>query len=76
MQSLQKRCVINSAKMTNKLTQDCTTEAQLEKIRRGQELKFRWRDDWPKMEKAILESGREAIAHFEATHKTDPVTNA
>jgi methylenetetrahydrofolate dehydrogenase (NADP+)/methenyltetrahydrofolate cyclohydrolase len=70
MHSLQKLCVINPATMTNKLTQDCTTEAQLEKIRRGQELKFRWRDDWPKMEKAILESGREAIARFEDTQKT------
>jgi|GEM_PF-2850912 len=55
--------------MSNKLTTDCTSEGQLEKIRRGQELKFRWRDDWPEMEKAILKSGREAIAQHEETQK-------
>ncbi|GAA4007455.1 hypothetical protein GCM10022408_19260 [Hymenobacter fastidiosus] len=59
--------------MTNKLTQDCTTEMQLEKIRRGQELKFRWRDDWPEMEKAILKSGREAIAQYEESQKANQV---
>ncbi|GAA4386794.1 hypothetical protein [Hymenobacter koreensis] len=55
--------------MNNSLTKNCTNEAQLEKIRRGQELKFRWRDDWPVMEQEILKSGREAIAQFEQTHK-------
>ncbi|OON69999.1 hypothetical protein [Hymenobacter sp. CRA2] len=44
------------------LTQNCTSEDQLERIRRGQELRFRWRDDWPAMEQAILKAGREAIA--------------
>jgi hypothetical protein len=44
------------------LTQNCTSEDQLERIRRGQELRFRWRDDWPVLEQAILKSGREAIA--------------
>ncbi|WP_345114850.1 hypothetical protein [Hymenobacter algoricola] len=63
----------NSSKMTNKLTQDCTTEMQLEKIRRGQELKFRWRDDWPEMEKNILQSGREAIAQHEESQKANQV---
>ncbi|MCC3157102.1 hypothetical protein LJ737_07620 [Hymenobacter sp. 15J16-1T3B] len=44
------------------LTQNCTSEDQLERIRRGQELRFRWRDDWPVLEQAILKAGREAIA--------------
>ncbi|RYU80462.1 hypothetical protein [Hymenobacter persicinus] len=61
----------NATPMNNKLTQDCTTEMQLEKIRRGQELKFRWRDDWPEMEKNILQSGREAIALHEANQKAN-----
>ncbi|WP_162910553.1 hypothetical protein [Hymenobacter oligotrophus] len=48
--------------MNNTLIKNCTSEAQLERIRRGQELKFRWRDDWPVMEQALLKAGREAIA--------------
>lgn len=57
----------------NMLTKNCTSESQLEKIRRGQELKFRWRDDWPVMEKALLASGREAIATFELAQKNNHV---
>ncbi|WP_400191016.1 hypothetical protein [Hymenobacter sp. B81] len=53
--------------MNDALTKNCTNEAQLEKIRRGQELKFRWRDDWPVMEQQILQAGRQAIARYEAT---------
>jgi hypothetical protein len=50
------------------LTQNCTSEDQLERIRRGQELRFRWRDDWPVLEQALLKAGREAIArHTETT---------
>jgi hypothetical protein len=53
--------------MNDALTKNCTSESQLEKIRRGQELRFRWRDDWPVMEQAILKAGREAIARNAAT---------
>ncbi|WP_460574993.1 hypothetical protein [Hymenobacter coalescens] len=74
MQFLQKRCVINANIMNNTLlTKNCTSEAQLEKIRRGQELRFRWRDDWPVMEQAILKAGREAIArNAEASIAANP----
>jgi len=58
--------------MSENLTKNCTTEAQLEKIRKGQERKFRWRDDWPIMEKAILEAGANAIAAYENKHKQEP----
>lgn len=51
------------------LTQNCTSEDQLERIRRGQELRFRWRDDWPVMEQAILQAGREAIIRNSETSK-------
>ena len=52
--------------MSASLTKNCRSHDQLEKIRKGQERKFRWRDDWPAMEKALLESGAEAIAAYEA----------
>ncbi|WP_019946610.1 hypothetical protein [Hymenobacter aerophilus] len=48
------------------LVKNCRSQDQLEKIRKGQERKFRWRDDWPVMEKALLEAGAEAIAAHEA----------
>jgi len=51
--------------MSTSLTQNCTSEAQLEKIIKGQERKFRWRDDWPAMEKALMESGTAAIRKHE-----------
>ncbi|MCR5886217.1 hypothetical protein LRS06_21185 [Hymenobacter sp. J193] len=57
--------------MSNNLTSNCTSEEQLEKIRRGQERKFRWRDDWPVMEKNILDAGREAIAAHESKAKAE-----
>lgn len=72
MQFLQKRCVIKPNDMNNALTKNCTSEAQLEKIRRGQELKFRWRSDWPAMEAALLQAGREAIALNNGTHNPNP----
>lgn len=63
MQFLQKRCVTNPKPMNSTtLTQNCTSETQLERIRRGQELRLRWRDDWPVLEQALLKAGREAIA--------------
>ncbi|QJX48544.1 hypothetical protein HMJ29_17115 [Hymenobacter taeanensis] len=48
--------------MNNSLTKNCTSPEQLEKIRKGQEQKFRWRNDWPEMEKALMAAGNEAIA--------------
>lgn len=57
--------------MSAKLTENCTNEAQLEKIRKGQERKFRWRDDWPEMEKAILIAGNATIQSYEEKHKPD-----
>ena len=56
--------------MANKLTENCTTEVQLDKIIKGQERKFRWRDDWPTMEKELQESGAVAIAAHNETRKT------
>ncbi|OWP63075.1 hypothetical protein CDA63_11115 [Hymenobacter amundsenii] len=53
--------------MSNHLVKNCRSHDQLEKIRKGQERKFRWRDDWPTMEKALLEAGAEAIAAHEAS---------
>ncbi|UOQ68266.1 hypothetical protein [Hymenobacter volaticus] len=47
--------------MLKELTKNCTNETQLENIRKGQERKFRWRDDWPEMEKEILALGNAAI---------------
>ncbi|NVO84235.1 hypothetical protein [Hymenobacter terrestris] len=49
------------------LVKNCRSYDQLEKIRRGQERKFRWRDDWPVMEKALLAAGAEAITAYEAS---------
>ena len=57
--------------MPTALTENCTSEAQLEKIIRGQERKFRWRDDWPAMEKALQEAGTAAIAAHEGQSKPD-----
>ncbi|UOG77040.1 hypothetical protein MTX78_10650 [Hymenobacter tibetensis] len=58
--------------MLKELTKNCTNENQLENIRKGQERKFRWRDDWPEMEKEILESGNAAIlAHARSRETTD-----
>ena len=53
------------------LVKNCRSFDQLEKIRRGQERKFRWRDDWPVMEKALLAAGAEAIAAYEASVATE-----
>ncbi|MBX0289801.1 hypothetical protein K3G63_05090 [Hymenobacter sp. HSC-4F20] len=54
--------------MPEDLTKNCKSLEQLEKIRKGQERKFRWRDDWPAMEKALLAAGAAAIA----THEDKP----
>ncbi|MCB2376895.1 hypothetical protein LGH70_04840 [Hymenobacter sp. BT635] len=58
--------------MSNSLTKNCTSRAQLEKIIKGQERKFRWRDDWAQMEQALLLEGTAAIARHEETHPTTP----
>ena len=58
--------------MSNHLVKNCRSHDQLEKIRKGQERKFRWRDDWPVMEKALLEAGAEAIAAHEAEEQKTP----
>ena len=52
--------------MPDKLTKNCTSHEQLEKIRKGQERKFRWRDDWPVMEEALMAAGAAAIAAHES----------
>jgi hypothetical protein len=58
--------------MSDNLIKNCTSEAQLEKIRKGQERKFRWRDDWPAMEQALLAAGAAAISsHEDNKQKTD-----
>ncbi|MBC8083547.1 MAG: hypothetical protein H7Z21_10080 [Hymenobacter sp.] len=57
--------------MPENLTRNCTTEAQLDKIIKGQERKFRWRDDWPAMEKAIQEAGTAAILAHGRSRKPD-----
>ncbi|WP_167855658.1 hypothetical protein [Hymenobacter fodinae] len=57
--------------MTNSLTKNCTSPEQLEKIIKGQERKFRWRDDWPTMEAALQAAGTAAIAAHEAQKKPD-----
>ncbi|TGD80432.1 hypothetical protein [Hymenobacter wooponensis] len=59
--------------MPNSLTKNCTSPEQLEKIRKGQEHKFRWRDDWPEMEKALLAAGTAAIAAHAAQKNPDQV---
>lgn len=56
--------------MSSSLTKNCTSEAQLEKIRKGQERKFRWRDDWPQMEQVLLTEGAAAISRYQETHPT------
>ncbi|SMC00040.1 hypothetical protein SAMN00120144_3767 [Hymenobacter roseosalivarius DSM 11622] len=61
--------------MANKLTDNCTTEVQLDKIIKGQERKFRWRDDWPAMEKALQESGAAAIAAHKEARKPTTVSS-
>jgi hypothetical protein len=65
--------MITPKHMTNSLTKNCTSPEQLEKIRKGQEQKFRWRNDWPEMEKALLAAGTAAIAAHEAQKKPDQV---
>ena len=59
--------------MANKLTENCTTEVQLDKIIKGQERKFRWRDDWPVMEKELQEAGAAAIAAHNELRTTKTV---
>jgi len=56
--------------MPMEIAKNCKTEEQLEKLRKGQERKFRWRDDWPEMEKSIIEVGTAAIAAHEEKHKS------
>ncbi|GAB3223876.1 hypothetical protein GCM10027346_03380 [Hymenobacter seoulensis] len=57
--------------MSNNLTKNCTSQEQLEKIIKGQERKFRWRDDWPVMEKALQTSGAAAIAAHQEKSQQD-----
>ncbi len=57
--------------MPDKLTKNCTSQEQLEKIRKGQERKFRWRDDWPTMEASLLAAGTAAIAAHESKKTLD-----
>ncbi|UOR07041.1 hypothetical protein MUN82_08060 [Hymenobacter aerilatus] len=59
--------------MSNDLTKNCTSQEQLEKIIKGQERKFRWRDDWPTMEKALTEAGSAAILKHNRSKKTDSI---
>ncbi|MBT9392420.1 hypothetical protein KLP40_04525 [Hymenobacter sp. NST-14] len=58
--------------MSQHLVKNCTSQEQLDKIVKGQERKFRWRDDWPTMEKALLESGAQAIAAHQAQQNHQP----
>ncbi|MDU0370200.1 hypothetical protein ACFPAF_07350 [Hymenobacter endophyticus] len=48
--------------MSDTLLKNCTSQEQLDKIIKGQERKFRWRDDWPAMESALQAAGTAAIA--------------
>ncbi|MBD2716862.1 hypothetical protein KBK19_17595 [Microvirga sp. STR05] len=57
--------------MPDKLTKNCTSQEQLEKIIKGQERKFRWRDDWPTMEAALQAAGTAAIAAHESKKTSD-----
>lgn len=57
--------------MPDKLTKNCTSQEQLEKIIKGQERKFRWRDDWPAMEAALQSAGTAAIAAHESKKTSD-----
>ncbi|MBC6609690.1 hypothetical protein H8B15_02070 [Hymenobacter sp. BT507] len=57
--------------MSENITKNCKSQEQLEKIIKGQERKFRWRDDWPAMEKSLTEAGNAAIAAHENKAKTD-----
>lgn len=57
--------------MPDKLTKNCTSREQLEKIIKGQERKFRWRDDWPMMEEALMAAGTAAIAAHESKKTSD-----
>ena len=57
--------------MSESITKNCKSQEQLEKIIKGQERKFRWRDDWPAMEEALLTAGAAAIAAHE--NKPKPV---
>ena len=57
--------------MSASLLKNCTSQEQLEKIIKGQERKFRWRDDWPTMEAALQAAGTAAIAALENKKTTD-----
>ncbi|SHK45813.1 hypothetical protein [Hymenobacter psychrotolerans] len=57
--------------MPDNLTKNCTSHEQLEKIIKGQERKFRWRDDWPTMEAALQAAGAAAIAAHAAKKTSD-----
>ncbi|QNH60522.1 hypothetical protein [Hymenobacter sediminicola] len=57
--------------MPDKLIKNCTSQEQLEKIIKGQERKFRWRDDWPTMEAALQAAGTAAIAAHESKKTSD-----
>lgn len=59
--------------MSESLTKNCTTQEQLEKIRKGQERKFRWRDDWPAMEEALLANGNAAILAYNRSRETNNI---
>ncbi|HEX8427458.1 hypothetical protein [Hymenobacter sp.] len=59
--------------MPASLTENCTSEAQLEKIIKGQERKFRWRDDWPALEKALMETGTASILKHNRSKKIDGI---
>ncbi|WBO85928.1 hypothetical protein [Hymenobacter yonginensis] len=57
--------------MSSTLLKNCTSQEQLEKIIKGQERKFRWRDDWPTMEAALQAAGAAAIAAHESKKTSD-----
>ncbi|SNR30754.1 MULTISPECIES: hypothetical protein [Hymenobacter] len=59
--------------MSDNLTKNCTSQEQLEKIRKGQERKFRWRDDWPAMEATLVANGNAAIREYNRTHQVDSI---
>lgn len=58
--------------MSETLLKNCTSQEQLEKIIKGQERKFRWRDDWPTMEAALQAAGTAAIAAHEEKKTNTP----
>lgn len=64
---LERALYDNLQPMSKELVKNCTSEEQLEKIRKGLERKFRWRDDWPAMEQTLLEQGNAAIRQHQNT---------